>query len=140
MDVLLQAGLDTGSVESTTEKNIFQDLTVILVEERGSLNTDPVSNEVSQMFRIVLFVFICGIVSLFGIGANVTNIIVFIKQGFKDSINMSLLGLAVGDLGCALTMVWVSISFSPLLETPDINFNPSDVMYLSGGWPHACFN
>ncbi|CAG5120669.1 unnamed protein product, partial [Candidula unifasciata] len=81
----------------------------------GSSNPDPVSNEVQEMFKIVLFVAICGILSLFGIGANVTNIIVFIKQGFKDSINISLLGLAVGDLGCALTMVWVSIGFSPLL-------------------------
>lgn len=54
--------------------------------------SDPVTKEIRQMFLDVVFVGICGFVSVLGMGANIINISVFIKQGFKDSINISLLG------------------------------------------------
>ncbi|CAG5120666.1 unnamed protein product, partial [Candidula unifasciata] len=92
MDVLLQSSPDTESVDSITKNNVFFNLTITLIEQKWSPSPDPVSNEVREMFRKVVLVFICGTVSLFGIGANVTNIVVFIRQGFKDSINISLLG------------------------------------------------
>lgn len=53
---------------------------------------DPVSDKMRVVFQVVNCVVLCGVTSLFGIGANVVNIVVFVKQGFKDSVNISLLG------------------------------------------------
>lgn len=53
---------------------------------------DLVSFEISHTVQIIFLVAGCGVVSLFGIGANVINIAVFVRQGFRESINISLLG------------------------------------------------
>lgn len=53
---------------------------------------DPVSDKMRVVFQVANCVVICGVISLFGIGANVANIVVFVRQGFKDSVNISLLG------------------------------------------------
>ncbi|XP_005099852.1 adenosine receptor A1 [Aplysia californica] len=45
---------------------------------------------------------VSGAVSLLGLGANIVNVVVFTRQGFSESINVSLLGLAVSDM---LTLV-----------------------------------
>lgn len=95
MALILQRPADLGPADRSTNTNVWSDLTITTVEMKEPHNLDPVSHEVKEMFRIVLFVSICGILSLFGIGANVTNIVVFIRQGFKDSINISLLGMLI---------------------------------------------
>lgn len=55
-------------------------------------NVDPVGSEVVQFFLLIILVIGCGLVSLLGIGSNIVNIFVFIRQGFKDSVNISLFG------------------------------------------------
>lgn len=55
-------------------------------------NLDPVSDELRMMFQVVNYVVLCGSISFFGIGANIINIAVFYRQGFKDGINISLFG------------------------------------------------
>ncbi|CAG5120665.1 unnamed protein product, partial [Candidula unifasciata] len=87
-------------------------------------NLDPVSNELREIFQVVVFCLMSGITSLFGTGANIINITIFIRQGFKDSINVSLLGLAVADLGCVLTMFWMSLGFCPLFQHADLPVQP----------------
>lgn len=51
-----------------------------------------------------------------------------------------LLGLAVADLASLVTMFWSSICYNPLFGHSGIPFDSIDVTYLTGGWPHACFN
>lgn len=41
-----------------------------------------------------LFTFICQVIDIFGASTNIINIICFIKQGFKDPVNVSLLGMS----------------------------------------------
>ncbi|BFZ03208.1 hypothetical protein BsWGS_06247 [Bradybaena similaris] len=101
---------------------------------------DPVSKEVREVVQLVTYVSLCGIISLFGIGANIANIVVFMKQGFKDSINISLLGLAVADLGCLLTMFYSSFGYNPAFGSLGLPFDIQDVTYVSGGYPHVYFN
>ncbi|XP_059164792.1 tachykinin-like peptides receptor 86C [Physella acuta] len=76
-------------------------------------------------------------------------------QGFSESVNISLLGLAVADLGSLLSLVWMSICFNPLFHYSDISFESIDIQYItavshvyvigmsfditSAGWPHVCF-
>lgn len=52
---------------------------------------DPVGHELRQILQVLVYVFLCGSLSLFGTVTNIINIVVFIRQGFKDTINISLL-------------------------------------------------
>ncbi|CAL1538690.1 unnamed protein product, partial [Lymnaea stagnalis] len=81
----------------------------------------------------------CGVVSLLGMAANVINIIVFYQQGFKDTVNISLTGLAISDLMSLVTSLWVSICWNPLMYYTDLPFIPKDVEYLTGSMPHLLF-
>ncbi|XP_012943201.1 growth hormone secretagogue receptor type 1-like [Aplysia californica] len=79
------------------------------------------------------------IICLFGILANVINLIVFIRQGFKDTVNISLFSLAISDIGSLLPMLWMSIGFNPFLVNAYLPFDLQDALYLTSGWPHICF-
>ncbi|XP_012935270.1 alpha-1A adrenergic receptor [Aplysia californica] len=110
----------------------------ILVTEAPAPNRQLVSDEMRQTLQLAIFSVFCGAVSLFGIGTNVLNIIVFIRQGFKDTMNINLLGLAIADLGCLLTLLGMSIGYNPYLIKTAVWFNLQDLIYFFDGWPHVC--
>ncbi|XP_012941105.1 adenosine receptor A1 [Aplysia californica] len=89
--------------------------------------------------QVVNMVVISGLLSLFGVASNIINIVVFAKQGFRDSMNISLVGLAVSDLCSLLTMIWISICENPLFYRSELNFDPKDILYLTGATPHILF-
>ncbi|CAL1525877.1 unnamed protein product, partial [Lymnaea stagnalis] len=60
-------------------------------------------------------------------------------QGFSDSVNISLIGLALADLGCLIPVLWKTVSFNPLFHYSDIPFDSVDIQYLTSAWPHVCF-
>lgn len=88
---------------------------------------------------MVNFVVIAPLIGMMGIFTNIVNMIVFIKQGFTTTINISFFALAVSDFLCILTTEWYGIALNPYLEKADIPFIPKEVQYLSGGWLHVCF-
>ena len=98
-----------------------------------------ISDALRRLFETYYFSSASGVISVFGCAANVINIVVFCKQKFADSVNISLLGLAISDLGALLTLVWMSVCFSPAFKTLPLTFDPDQVQYLSAGWPHVCF-
>lgn len=98
------------------------------------------SNRGTIIFELVNFVCICSIVCIFGIVANIINVVIFCKQGFKNTVSIGFLGLAISDLICLLTLQWGSICMNPLLTSSGVPWFPPEVMYLSGGWPHVCFS
>ncbi|CAL1541154.1 unnamed protein product, partial [Lymnaea stagnalis] len=97
------------------------------------------SDEAKTILEIVFYFYFSGAISVMGTVANVINMTVFIKQGFSDSVNISLLGLAVADLGSLVTLIWMSVCFSPWFRHSDIPFDAKDIQYLTAGWPHVCF-
>ncbi|KAH9509659.1 hypothetical protein Btru_044146 [Bulinus truncatus] len=82
---------------------------------------------------------VCGVIALFGIVGNIINIIIFYKQGFQDTVNISLLGLALSDLLSLITSLWVAICWNPLMYYADLSFNPGDVEFVTGSLPHLLF-
>ncbi|GFS18352.1 chemosensory receptor B [Elysia marginata] len=98
-----------------------------------------VSDSLRRLFETLNFSVLSGTISVFGCVANVINIVVFYRQKFSDSVNISLMGLAISDLGALVTLVWMSICFSPLFRSLPLPFNPVEVQYLTAGWPHVCF-
>ncbi|XP_005100340.1 allatostatin-A receptor-like [Aplysia californica] len=98
-----------------------------------------VSDDVKLLFQMVNFAIICQIIDVFGTVTNIINIIVFVKLGFSDPVNVSLLGLTISDLGCLVTLIWHNICYNPLFNEMDLPFDPIDVQYLTAGWPHVTF-
>lgn len=61
----------------------------------GALGTsrDPFSNEVLEIFQWTFYAFLSETMDVFGTVTNIINIVCFVKQGFKDVVNISLLGI-----------------------------------------------
>uniref|UniRef100_A0A2C9LR86 G-protein coupled receptors family 1 profile domain-containing protein n=1 Tax=Biomphalaria glabrata TaxID=6526 RepID=A0A2C9LR86_BIOGL len=98
-----------------------------------------ISDEERQIYEIVTLVVISSAIGLFGLGANIINIIVFARQGLNNTVNIGFVGLAISDIVSLVTIEWYCLSFNPLFINSDINFFPPDVQHLSGGHPHGCF-
>ncbi|KAK3737979.1 hypothetical protein RRG08_010027 [Elysia crispata] len=111
----------------------------MLSNSSSSQSTQVMSYRVSVIFQVIFYCILGAAINLMGTITNVINIIVFCKQGFKESINVSLCGLAVSDLGCLITLQWLNICFNPLFQQADLPFDPLQIEYISGGWPHVCF-
>lgn len=82
---------------------------------------------------------ICSVVSVFGIATNIINIIVFVRQGFKETINISLLGLAISDMGSLVSLLWLGICYNPFFRYSDLPILTVDLQHFTGGWTHVIF-
>lgn len=101
---------------------------------------DIISEEQGNIFRLVNFVTLSGLIALFGIFTNAVNMIVFFRQGFTTTTNISFFALAVSDMLCLIITEWYGICLNPYLEKfDDLPFIPKEIQYLSGGWLHVCF-
>ncbi|KAH9514526.1 hypothetical protein Btru_025580 [Bulinus truncatus] len=60
-------------------------------------------------------------------------------KGVTDSVTISLMGLAIAELGSDVAMVWLSVCFNPMLRfSEDISFDSVDIQYTTACWPHIC--
>ncbi|XP_059158683.1 uncharacterized protein LOC131942773 [Physella acuta] len=112
--------------------------------EDAALDSDVVGSMSDETFFQFIFfglVLVPSVVSTLGIIFNIVNIVVYIKMGFSETINISLFGLAVADVGVQLTMIGFSVIFNPMVLTSvaDMDFiNALDYVVL--GWPHVLFS
>ncbi|XP_005091349.1 violet-sensitive opsin-like [Aplysia californica] len=98
-----------------------------------------ISDQAKHVFTVVGAVVLADLFCVFGIGANILNIIVFAKQGTVDTVNISLLSLAIGDLGALTTQLWLNICLNPWFEESDIPFISSEIQSQSAGFPNRYF-
>lgn len=80
-------------------------------------------------------------ISLIGVVANVLNIATFIKQGFKETIDISLTALATTDMASLICLLWMSMSYNP--SFCDLICDVIDLIhveYLTAGLPRAYFS
>ncbi|KAI8796552.1 platelet-activating factor receptor [Biomphalaria glabrata] len=92
-----------------------------------------------EILTLVDFVVIYTVISVFGIVANVINIVVFFKMGPQDSVNISLLGLSISDFCFLLLTLFLSICYYPFWEYADLSFNIVEMKMLTLGWPQFYF-
>ncbi|KAH9499691.1 hypothetical protein Btru_074449 [Bulinus truncatus] len=102
-------------------------------------SSNLVTDDQRKVLEVVFYVACNGVIGSLGCLANIMNIIVFIKQGFKDSVTISLLFLSVVDFLSLLTLVWESICMNPLLFNSDSPFVVSDVHFITSAVPHRIF-
>ncbi|XP_005092843.1 neuropeptides capa receptor-like [Aplysia californica] len=98
-----------------------------------------INDQTRYLLEVIFFTGFTGSISFLGTIANIINIVVFCKQGFSDSVNISFLALAISDVGSLVTLVWQGVCFNPYFHKADIPFESRDVQYLTAGWPHVCF-
>uniref|UniRef100_A0A2C9LWQ3 G-protein coupled receptors family 1 profile domain-containing protein n=1 Tax=Biomphalaria glabrata TaxID=6526 RepID=A0A2C9LWQ3_BIOGL len=92
-----------------------------------------------EILTLVDFVIIYTIISVLGIIANFIIIVVFVKMGPQDSVNISLLGLSISDFCFLLLNLFLSICYYPFWEDVDLNFNILDLKMLTVAWPQFYF-
>ncbi|XP_059178441.1 type-1 angiotensin II receptor B-like [Physella acuta] len=99
-----------------------------------------VSESLRRLIDIVFVVVFCSVLSVFGIAANIINILVFYKQGLTSTVNIGFMALAISDLCGLLTLEWYCICFNPLFSNnPRVPFVSTEIHHLTAGLPHSCF-
>ncbi|KAI8782561.1 lysophosphatidic acid receptor 6 [Biomphalaria glabrata] len=95
-----------------------------------------------DLLKTIVFVnaIISAVIGLAGVVFNLINITVFIKMGFGEFTNISLLCLAVADVGSLMFLSGVVVVYNPLmLQTADADLL-STMCYLTVAVPHVCFS
>ncbi|CAL1538294.1 unnamed protein product [Lymnaea stagnalis] len=92
-------------------------------------------------FIFVNYVILSALISTPGVVFNIINIVVFIRLGVSDTINISLLGLALADIGVLLTLTGYSVMYNPLVLASVPQMDVIDaVNYVVLGTPHVLFS
>ncbi|CAG5120766.1 unnamed protein product [Candidula unifasciata] len=98
------------------------------------------SDEASVIVQWVILAVTCQIINIFGTVTNIINILCFTKQGFRDPVNVSFLGLAISDLFCVASLLWTNVCMNPAFNEADLPFEPMEVQFITSGFLHTNFN
>ncbi|XP_059151494.1 uncharacterized protein LOC131937835 [Physella acuta] len=126
----MEFALNKSTDGDITLKPVYTSPTVV------SLLSDPVW----QLVDFVMSAPVLGILSSFGIGANIINIMVFLKQDLSKTVNVNFLALCVADLGSSVFMFWESVLYNPYLQKSGIPIGLEDLVYLTAALPSAVFS
>ncbi|XP_059168564.1 uncharacterized protein LOC131950434 [Physella acuta] len=98
------------------------------------------SKEFKHIFALVVFIIGVLLVSVFGIFFNSLNLLVYFKQGFKDTVNISFFAISLADLMSLIPLVW-SIAFSTCRYLPwYIPVENSQVNFVVTVFPSQIFS
>ncbi|XP_059168327.1 neuropeptides capa receptor-like [Physella acuta] len=90
-------------------------------------------------FFLTFNLFVSGIIGILGISGNIINIIVFYKQGYEDSVNITLTALAVSDIGALVTVLMFNVMENPWFLSADLPISQTDVSFILAFYPHNYF-
>ncbi|GFR59317.1 chemosensory receptor B [Elysia marginata] len=72
-------------------------------------------------------------VSVFGMTSNILIIVIYVKIGFSESINISYCALGISDTLYVIFVTWNAICFIPAFARLNLPFIPSQVVVPTGG-------
>ncbi|KAI8786135.1 FMRFamide receptor [Biomphalaria glabrata] len=78
-------------------------------------------------------------VSALGTLGNLANIVIFTKEGYQDSVNITLSALAMSDIGALLLQMAVSVLNSPIWNDVDIPFLSAATLCTQFFYPRQYF-
>ncbi|XP_059177638.1 melatonin receptor type 1A-like [Physella acuta] len=99
-----------------------------------------ISDDLASVFFFVNYVSLGQAINVFGILTNMLSIYVFIKMGFRDTVNISLICLTMSDLFSLLTLFLFNLCQTPEFYNLNLPFEPYDVAFLTVGWGHVGFS
>ncbi|KAK6961540.1 galanin-like G-protein coupled receptor npr-9 [Biomphalaria glabrata] len=97
------------------------------------------SKQVEMLFTVVNVVVLSELVSLLGIFTNAVTMAVLYRQGFKRTINISLMAMALSDFLSLVSLACLCVGNNPWLIDSNVPFDPIGVFYLTTGWPNTAF-
>ncbi|GFO26308.1 peptide receptor gpcr [Plakobranchus ocellatus] len=107
------------------------------------MNTESLARDIFLNLRQIIYWSILGI-GIFGVIGNILIILVYMRLGFSETIHVSYLALAISDLLCILSVIWIAICNTPLinllLNRLLIVTNLSPFTQLTGARPHLVFS
>lgn len=109
------------------------------IPQNGSTIKD-LDDNIGFILKLIVIVILYPAVGVFGVGTNIINIIIFVKHGLNDTVNITLVGLAVADMCSLLSLIMLGLSYNPLFVNSDIPFYASETSYLFAGMPRLCFS
>lgn len=123
------------SLDCNFRNNTISD---IVSQTEGNGIYAVLNERVADMIKLVTIPVICAVISFCGIISNIINVLVFMKLGLTDNVNISLTALAGADLGISLTLQWQSICHNPIFESSDLPFKSTEISSLTAGYPRLC--
>ncbi|BFZ15179.1 hypothetical protein BsWGS_18218 [Bradybaena similaris] len=113
-------------------------VTELAVEKPARHDAILVTEEMLSYFTMINTWGIGQCVTILGLIVNGLNIVVFVKQGVKDSVNISLLGLSISDFGSLFFHFFANLCWTPSIMKMDLPFYPHHLMYYLV-WEHIMF-
>ncbi|KAK0051142.1 thyrotropin-releasing hormone receptor [Biomphalaria pfeifferi] len=107
---------------------------IIFIFDNGD---EWLSDYAKSLIIVVNHVIISTCICLFGIVGNCINISVFLKQGLRKSVNLSLCAMSFSDLFGLLFQVWHNFCLDPYLDLADLPVNFMEIQYLTAGCPNV---
>ncbi|XP_012935195.1 uncharacterized protein LOC106011137 [Aplysia californica] len=102
-------------------------------------STGMLSTHTREMVEVVLVAILSTVIGVMGVVANCINLLVFLRQGFRETINISLTALAISDIGVLLTWIFLAICYNPIfLKSDAMLFTRSSLMFAMA-WSSVCF-
>ncbi|KAK7002784.1 G-protein coupled receptor AH9.1 [Biomphalaria glabrata] len=98
------------------------------------------SDSTKKIFFLINHVIIGMTICVFGIVGNCLNIAVFLKQGLRVSINLSLFAMSLSDLIGLIFQVWHKFCLNPYLELADLPIDFLSVQILTAGSPNIAMS
>ncbi|XP_059145666.1 growth hormone secretagogue receptor type 1-like [Physella acuta] len=102
----------------------------------SSIYIPPLLLDFFMVFNLLIFGEIVGVLGIVG---NIINIIVFYKQGLKDSVNISLAALALSDIGSLMSLQIINVMLNPWFISASQIVRAYDFVIMVAFYPHNYF-
>ncbi|XP_059164112.1 uncharacterized protein LOC131947045 [Physella acuta] len=97
----------------------------------------PMISDAITVQIITLISIIGGFASIIGTGTNTVNIVIFLKQGLQDSVNISLFSLAISDILSLISFGILALWVSPIYVYSELDVISGEFEYIVGGMFHS---
>uniref|UniRef100_A0A2C9LXQ6 G-protein coupled receptors family 1 profile domain-containing protein n=1 Tax=Biomphalaria glabrata TaxID=6526 RepID=A0A2C9LXQ6_BIOGL len=101
--------------------------------DSGQLLSDTARN----VFILVNHGVIGTLMCLFGTVGNCLNIVVFLRQGLRKSMNLSLFSISVSDFLGLVLQIWHNFCLNPYVGQIESPLDFMQIQYLTAGWPNV---
>ncbi|KAH9502915.1 hypothetical protein Btru_072374 [Bulinus truncatus] len=108
------------------------------VEGRGSegRGSQMISDFTRDLFIVINHMVIDMCICILGIVGNCVNITVFVRQGLRRSVNLSLCAMSFSDLLGLVFQTWQNICLNPYMQETDAPVDFLMLQILTGGCPN----
>ncbi|KAK0056308.1 psychosine receptor [Biomphalaria pfeifferi] len=110
----------------------------ILINQKTTKSI-PINSLISDFFNTFNLLIVGEVIGILGIIGNVFTIRNFYKQGFRDTVSVTLTALALSDIGALVTQQGYNIMVNPWLSKMDLDFALYSMVAVFFFYPNGYF-